>query len=313
MNKLISKGMVVYRYDPAKANWPLVVSSSESFGCDKAGYLVWSPKMQSVDLTGDACGTYTWQELKDSLVKDSWNLVGIYSDIEVEDADNLILKYDEAEDEWYPVVEGETLRRGHAYWVLEGTPGASRFTISDRFSAWDWLQLGEILSFTSTLVKRIRRLLSEGLSISTARQAFITLLKVLNLPITIIRSCIFFRQRSEAFSAIESSFREVLKRLFITSTYKHQGTDEKLEVEDNTYRLMKGDNFISLVSEAGDLPPEEIFSNDIEIWAWDADQQLWYRPSKLECGRGYLVRVPEDREITLPNESSLPDGKPCAT
>jgi len=304
VNKLISKGMVVYRYD-SKAGWCLV-PPYESFSCDKAGYFVYSPETQAVDLTGDACSAYTWQELKDSLVKGSWNLVGIYSDMEVEDADNLILKYDEAEDEWYPVVEGETLRKGHAYWILEGTPGASRFTISDRFNAWDWLAVSESFPVAELLVKHFRGRLTEILSIGVLRKSLVELTRTLSLTFGTIREALVSKPLTASLSAFESFINRVTKRLFITSTYKVLGSDTYPEVTDYTIHLKHGTNFVSIMRDIGDISPAKLFGEPLFCYAWNAKEQYWYVPSRLECGKGYYVSIPNDRDVTLPEGSVCP-------
>jgi len=158
----------VWAWDPA-TGW----YHPDSFDCSRRGYLMRCPTVRTVEVTGTKCAAFSWEDLKNSLTKGTWNLVGVYSDITVGDADNLILGYDEAEGKWCPIVQGSILERGRAYWILEGTPGEKPFEISIRFNAWDWLGLKENVPPIIKLSKNFRTGFAESIAVGIIRRVYI--------------------------------------------------------------------------------------------------------------------------------------------
>ncbi len=65
------------------------------------------------------------------------------------------------------------------------------------------------------------------------------------------------------------------------------------------YHLKQGSNYISMVAIPDNTDPYAVFGTDIEIWAWDASTQDWYHPTSLEGMKGYVLVVPEDRDVLI--------------
>jgi len=63
------------------------------------------------------------------------------------------------------------------------------------------------------------------------------------------------------------------------------------------YHLKKGSNYVSMVAIPENNDPDVVFGTDSEVWAWDADTQDWDRPTSLEGAKGYIVIVPDDRDV----------------
>jgi len=68
--------------------------------------------------------------------------------------------------------------------------------------------------------------------------------------------------------------------------------------EDNRYYFVieKGENYYSFLYEIGNV--DTLFTVE-KVWEWDVEAQTWKRPTKLECGKGYLIRAPEKVEKSV--------------
>ncbi|MCW3135557.1 MAG: hypothetical protein N2V77_01245, partial [Canidatus Methanoxibalbensis ujae] len=68
--------------------------------------------------------------------------------------------------------------------------------------------------------------------------------------------------------------------------------------EDNKYYfvLEKGRAYYSFFYEIDNV--DEVFDVE-EVWEWDIENQKWFRPSKIKCGKGYLIRAPERVEKSV--------------
>ncbi len=79
--------------------------------------------------------------------------------------------------------------------------------------------------------------------------------------------------------------------------------DPPVEPPEPKIKVFNGKNYVSIPVNLNETSPESVFGDDVEVWAYDGDGG-WYRPDKLEPGKGYLVRWPyESTEITLDGTS----------
>ena len=68
-------------------------------------------------------------------------------------------------------------------------------------------------------------------------------------------------------------------------------------MSEYTIKLRRGENYISMPVIPSPSDPDSVFGIDTEVWEYSSGG--WVHPSTLACMKGYLVRSPEEREITI--------------